>query len=431
MRLWRKKKPLDQSKIPNPKSTIRNPKSQMSVAYFIARRYIRSNRRRGFLSFLTNFAVLGVTLGTAALIITLSILDGFEREIKTKVVDFTAHIQVAGFQNQPLEHFRNSIERVKRSIAGVRSMSPFAAKEGMIRHKDAVDGVFLKGIDPAEDMVAPGTHIVDGKFLSGDVTSLHEIVVGRKLALKLDAAIGDKVVVFALPQDQTGRPKAMQFQLVGIYESGMAEFDDIYAYTRLTDAQNLFQIGDRVSGYDILVDDITRVDDVAKDIQSLLEYPHYTRTVFQLYYNLFSWVELQKKLSPVLLSLIIIVATINVVGTLLMFVLEKMHAIGVLKSLGAGPKVIRRIFMIQGLGIATAGILFGNLIAYGVCVLQSKFRLLTLPSEIYYMNSVPILIRPENFALVTVIAFVLCMLTTMLPSRAAASLDPVNAMRFG
>lgn len=372
-----------------------------------------------------------MTLGTAALIITLSILDGFEREIKTKVVEFTAHIVVNGFQNQPLDDFRRTIERLKKDVAGVAAVSPYAAKEGMIRHNDAVDGVFLKGVDPAGDVVAPGTHLVDGRFLSNDQPVGHELVIGRKLALRLDAKAGDNVVIFALPQDQMLRPKAMLFHVVGVYESGMAEFDDIYAYTHLTDSQNFLQLGDRISGYDILVDDISQVDEAARNIQSLLAYPHYVRTVFQLYHNLFSWVELQKKLSPVLLSLIIIVATGNIIGALLMFVLEKTHAIGILKSIGAGPGTIRRIFMIQGLGIAITGIVLGNLLAYGVCFMQSHFKLLTLPSEIYYMNTVPILIRPENFALVTVITFILCLVTTLLPARAAASLDPIAALRFG
>ena len=372
-----------------------------------------------------------MTLGTAALIITLSILDGFEKEIKTKVVDFTAHIQVTGFQNQPLANFRETIEKVKKEIAGVKVMSPFVAKEGMIRLKDAVDGVFLKGVDPSEDFVAPGTHPIDGAFLTADPLATHELVIGKKLAVKLNAAVGDNVALFALPQDERLRPKAMQFRLVGIYESGMAEFDDIYAYTRLRDAQQFLQMSDRVSGYDLLVEDISRVDKTAKEIQSLLGYPHYARTVFQLYHNLFSWVELQKKLSPILLGLIILVATFNIVGTLLMFVLEKTHSIGILKSLGAGPRVIGKIFITQGLGIAIVGITLWNMLAYGLCFIQLTYKLLALPSEVYYMTAVPVLIRPENFILVTVTAFLLCLAATLLPSLAASTMDPVKAMRFG
>lgn len=405
----------------------------MSFSWYIAGRYLRSQRRDRFLSFITGFAILGVTLGTAALIITLSILDGFEREIKEKIIGFTSHIDVIGFQNQPLHHYQESVARVRSQIADITSISPYAAKEGMIRSKGGVDGVFVKGIEPSTDGEASSQHITEGKFLASSATSLPEIVVGGKLARRLNIVVGGKVVVFALPfgRGTNLQPRAMQFTVVGIYESGMAEFDDIYAYTQLANAQKLFQLGEDVSGYDIFISDLSRINQVSAQLQDVLGYPHYSRTVFEQYRNLFSWVELQKKLSPILLSLIIIVATINIIGTLLMFVLEKTTAIAVLKSLGAPPSVIRRIFIIQGFVIALIGVICGNLLAYAFCESQLRFRYFSLPSDIYYMNSVPIFMKPENFLLVTVVALMLCFITTLLPARAAAGMKPVEAFRFG
>ncbi|HYQ87900.1 MAG TPA: ABC transporter permease [Bacteroidota bacterium] len=377
--------------------------------------------------------VLGIMLGTAALVITLSILSGFEREIKEKVVAFTSHIQILGFQNEPLHEYRRSIDRVKKGVPGVKSISPFAAKEGMIRSRSAVDGILLKGIDVSEEMVAPRQHLVKGRFLEENGTGPSQVVIGSKLARKLSADVGDKLVVFALPMSGAPslQPRAMQFELAGIYESGMAEFDDIYAYTTLRNAQKLFRLGDDVTGFDVLVNDITNVDEVAGQIESLLGSPHFARTVFQLYRNLFSWVELQKKLSPLLLSLITVVATVNMIGTILMFVLEKTRAVAILKSLGAGPSIIRRIFILQGLSIAMGGVILGNLLAYIFCWVQMNFRILSLPSDIYYMSSVPILLEPTNFLLVSGVALVMSFVTTLLPSAAAARLDPVVALRFG
>ncbi len=405
----------------------------MSFSFFIAGRYLRSQRRDRFLSFITGFAILGVTLGTAALIITLSILDGFEREIREKVIGFTSHIDVIGFQNQPLHHYQETLGLVRVQIPGIRSISPYAAKEGMIRSKGGVDGIYVKGIDPASDGEASRQHVTEGKFLSVSGAALPELVVGGKLARRLNISVGGKVVVFALPfgRGTNLQPRAMQFTVVGIYESGMAEFDDIYAYTQLGNAQKLFQLGDDVSGYDVFITDLGRINEISTRLQEVLGYPYYSRTVFDVYRNLFSWVELQKKLSPILLSLIIIVATINIIGTLLMFVLDKTSAIAVLKSLGAAPSLIRRIFVIQGVVIAMIGVLLGNLLAYGFCESQLRFRYFSLPSDIYYMSSVPILMKPENFLLVTVVALVLCFLTTLLPARAAAGLKPVEAFRFG
>ncbi len=405
----------------------------MSVSWFIARRYLQSQRKERFLSFITGFAIIGVAVGTAALIIALSILDGFEREIKEKVVGFTSHIDVVGFQNLPLAHSDATIRRIREHIPGIRLIAPYAAKEGMIRAHEAVDGVYVKGIDPAADGVVARQRLVAGSFLSAAPPEVPELVIGAKLARRLNVNVGDRAVVFALPagKPETAQPRAMQFRVVGIYESGMAEFDDIFAYARLSDAQRLFQLGDDISGYDVLVNDLTKVDALAAALQDSLGYPHYARTVFQLYRNLFSWVELQKKLSPILLSLIIIVATINIIGTLLMFVLEKASAIAILKTLGAAPSLIRRIFVLQGLAIALVGVIAGNLLAFAFCWSQMEFRYFSLPADIYYMNTVPILIRPENFLLVTGIALALCLVTTLLPSRAAAMMKPVEAFRFG
>ncbi len=377
--------------------------------------------------------VLGIMLGTAALVITLSVLSGFEREIKEKVVAFTSHIQILGFQNEPLHDFRRSIDRVKQGVPGVKSISPFAAKEGMIRSGSAVDGILLKGIDVSEEIVAPRQHLIKGRFLGENGTGPAQLVIGSKLARKLNVDVGEKLVVFALPMSGAPslQPRAMQFQLAGIYESGMAEFDDIYAYTTLRNAQKIFRLDDDVTGFDVLVNDITNVDEVANRIESLLGSPHFVRTVFQLYRNLFSWVELQKKLSPLLLSLITVVATVNLIGTILMFVLEKTRAVAILKSLGAGPSIIRRIFILQGLSIAMGGVVLGNLLAYLFCWIQLNYRILSLPSDIYYMSSVPILIQPVNFLLVSAVALVMSFVTTLLPSTAAARLDPVVALRFG
>jgi lipoprotein-releasing system permease protein len=370
-------------------------------------------------------------LGTAALIITLTVLDGFEREIKEKVIAFTSHIEVRGYQNIPLTNYKESIQNVKRQIAGVKDIAPFAAREGMIRSSESIDGIYLKGIDPSSQVLTSHQHIISGRYIDVAKRDKPQIVIGRKLANRLNVNVGDKLVVFALPQSKGLQPRAKQFELVGIYESGMAEFDDLNAYTNMADAQQLFQMGENISGYDITVHDITKVDEVAAQVQSFLGYPHYARTVFQLYRNLFSWVELQKKMSPILLSLIIMVATVNIIGTLLMFVLEKTHAIGILKSLGAGPKMITRIFRLQGLIISIVGVSLGNLLAYILCLIQLKFKILSLPSDIYYMDTVPMMLRWENFVFVSFVALLLCMLTTILPSRSASKLDPVTALRFG
>ncbi len=402
----------------------------MSYNWYIAKRFIKSNRKSGFISFITGFSILGVTLGTAALIITLSILAGFEKEIKDKVFGFMTHIQVQGFQEQPLTDYDQNINLLKSNIKSIKGISPYIAKEGMIRAGENVDGVLLKGIDVENDLLTLKKYIVSGSYLSL-IKDTSEILIGKKLALKLDVNINDKVVVLGLTVTGNGlQPKAQAFRVVGIFESGMSEYDDLFAYTHLKNTQKLFSLESSVLGYDVVLDSLGKAKEVAKEIQDLLEYPHYARTAEQLYRNLFAWIELQKKPAPILLGLIIIVAVVNIIGTLLMIVLERMNDIGILKSLGMSNRSVQLVFLYQGLFISIVGIGLGNLLAYSLCIAQLKLHFFSLPSDIYYMTTVPILLQWENFVVVSLVITVLCLLTSLIPARAASKLDVITSLRF-
>ncbi len=403
----------------------------MSFRYFITRRYLTYTRQSGFLSFITSFSIVGISLGTAALIIALSILAGFEKEIKEKVFSFMTHIQIEGYQNQPLKDYENTIKLVHKRVSGVKKISPYVSKEAMIRSGENVDGVFLKGIDVNLDATAIKKYIKYGNYLSED-SNKAEIVIGRKLAFKLNVDVGDKVIIFGLPYDQNNfQPKFSVLQIAGIFESGMSEYDDIYALTNLFQAQKLFNLENYVTGYDIFVDSVQNINIIAKNLQKILDYPHFVRTAPQLYHNLFAWVELQKKPAPLFLGLIIVVAVVNIIGTLLMMVIEKMHDIGVLKSLGASAKDIEAIFVAQGVTIGVVGTIIGNIIAFVLCEAQIQLQFFSLPSDIYFMSAVPILLKFENFILVSLLVILLSYVSSLIPSKTASKLDTVNILRFG
>ena len=404
----------------------------MSYTSLIASRYLQSKQNDGFVSFVTAIGILGVALGTATLIIALSVLGGFEKEITDKVVGFTSHVQVQGYQNLPLRNFEENTRLIEDSIRMVRSVSPYVSREALIRSREGVDGILLKGVDPLNDNSATRRYMVEGQYdISRRQGGLANIVLGRRLASKLGVDVGSKVTVFGIGRIvEQGQYKVMQFNVSGLYESGMTEYDDVYAFTSLSDAQRLFQMGDAVSGYDILVTNVDSATIVAEQVQDLLGYPHYARTVFQTYRNIFSWIDLQKKPVPLILGLIIAVATVNIIGTLLMMVLSKTKDIGVLMTLGATRMGIMKIFLRQGLTIAFTGTAFGNLLALGLCIAQLKFRFFSLPSDIYFMSSVPILLRPEYFLLVSAITIVLCFLSSVIPAKLASRLHPVNALKF-
>ena len=295
-----------------------------------------------------------------------------------------------------------------------------------------MDGILLKGIDTQRDVSQTRKYIVEGNYdLVRDPGSLPKIVLGRKLASRLSLHAGDKVAVFGVGQGiDRSQMKVMQFMISGIYESGMSEYDDVFAFTDLADGQKIFQCGDAVTGLEVLVANTNSLDQVADSIQELLGYPYYARTMYQTYRNLFSWIELQKKPIPIILGLVTIVATVNIIGTLLMMVLDKTRDIGVLMSIGATRWVVARIFLRQGLVISAIGTFLGNALALAVCSAQMEFKFFSLPSDIYFMSSVPVLLRVEDFLLVSVISIGLSMVCALIPARLASRLLPVNAIRF-
>lgn len=409
----------------------------MSYASYIARRYLqfqRNPRNKNFISIVTFIAVAGIMLGVGALIITLTILNGFEREIKEKVVGFTTHIQVVGFQNQTLPHYAAARKEILSKIPNVRGISPFAAKEGMVRFKSNIEGIMVKGLDAEHDVSSARKYIVAGTFdiATGNDTTISSCSIGKKLAGRLKASLGDTVIVFGLRGSYNAmqQPRIMPFVVRGIYESGMAEYDDLYFFVSMKSAQELFLFGDAASGFDVMLYDVTQADETAREIMEILGYPYYARTLFQLYRNLFTWIELQKQPIPIVLGLIIIVAVVNIIGTLLMVVLEKKHQIGILLSMGATRGGIKRIFLYEGIAIGAMGTLLGNLFGYGVCWLQYHFQFFSLPSSIYFMTTVPILFRWQDCVIVSTISIALTLCASVIPAMLASRLDPIQSIRF-
>jgi lipoprotein-releasing system permease protein len=225
--------------------------------------------------------------------------------------------------------------------------------------------------------------------------------------------------------------RVMQFEVRGLYETGMAEYDETYIYVNLKNAQRLFAVGPMVSGFDILVHDLDSLDNIAQRLPERLGYPYYARTTYQMNRNLFTWIELQKKPIPIIIGLIIIVATVNIIGTLLMMVMEKGKEIGILRALGTDRKKLTGIFLAQGMFIAIVGVILGNAIAFVLCWLELHYRIISLPSGIYFMSHVPIDLNPINFLLVSLLALLMCFLSSIIPSRMAARRDPIRMIKFG
>ncbi|MBI2429695.1 MAG: ABC transporter permease [Ignavibacteriales bacterium] len=408
----------------------------MSSTFFIARRFLqfqKTSRSQNFISFITLIAIIGIMLGVGALIIALTILGGFEKDLKEKVIGFTTHIQITTFSNQPIRYYENVETKLLRDFPKIKTVSAFISKEGMVNFGEQTEGIIVKGIESVSAESGVRQYLVLGNIDFAKIDEgMYGCVIGKKLLNTLGAHINDTLLVFGLQGHiQTSlAPNVMAFVVRGVYESGMSEYDDVFFYTGIPAAQELINFEDAVSGFEVVLHDVNDAPETAKEIMDGLGYPFYARTLFQLYRNLFTWIELQKEPIPLILGLIITVAAVNIIGTLLMLVLEKRKQIGILKSLGASSKQIRNIFLLKGVLIAFVGTILGNIFAYLVCWTQLHFQFFTLPSTIYFMKSVPIYFQWENFAIVSGIGIILCLFASIVPARLAAKLDPIKAIRL-
>lgn len=413
----------------------------MNYTWMVAQRYLRSKRKTGFISVIAYISIAGVALGAAALIVTLCIISGFETEMKARFVSFDAHVRVKTFEGTPPIGARGEVESRLKALPHVVGVSPYVEKEAMIRSKRATDGIIVKGIDPsaAADVLNLGKDIVESAGQAG-LRSIRRdssgrpagILIGRKLADKLYVGLGDRLTLFSLRGTLSfiQQPKVRQFTVAGIYRSGLAEYDNVYVYVDLPEAQQLFDYGESITGFELKLDDINQAGPVAREISADFGYPYYSRTWLDLHRNLFGWLETNNLVMMIIFGLIILVAAFNIIGTLFMIVVEKTKDIGVLRSLGARIDDIRRIFLVEGGLIGLYGAAIGAALAWTLCMVQKQFKVIGLNSDIYFMDAVPVEIRWHYFAVIMVLAIGLCVAAAVWPSLRAARLDPVEAIRY-
>ena len=405
----------------------------MILPWFIAKKYVFSKKDSKFINFISIISIIGIALGVATLIIALSVLNGFEKTLTDKVVNFDSHIKITSFQNI-LPNYKSTLPKLDNYLKDFNpTIVPFASNLAIVGKGKIKEGLNIIGISKDSPKPPFIRDIVKGRFVLSDSNS-NLIVIGKNLADKLFLNVGDNVTVFALNNDQlpsaTNPPNIEIFQVSGIFESGMAEYDDTYAYIELETAQKLFGIGDNITGYNIRLGNISKLDSLARLLSKKLRYPSFVRTVYQLHNNIFTWIDLQKKPIPIILGLIIIVAVFNIIGTLLMVVLEKTNSIGVLKSLGAKRKQIVSIFIIQGITLAVTGIILGITLATVLMELQLRLDVIKIPSSVYFMSKVPILISTNVYLLVSAITLILCILASVIPSFIASRIRPIESLRF-
>ncbi len=406
----------------------------MSLPLFFTRKYIKSNKDSRFLSIVSLIAILGISIGVAVVIIALTVLDGFDRVVSEKITNFNTHIKITGFGNRNLPSPSPVISELDKQFdVEFTRIQPFVSKLTIIKSKKMTEGITLTGIDTDKDSEL-GNFIKNGSFDLKGESKLPKMILGKTLSEKLFVKVGDTVTIFSLKNDQIpsieNPPAIEQFFVAGIYESGVSEYDDLNAFINFSTAQNLFGMGELISGYNIKVKDINRVKFLSEQLQDFLGYPYYSRTIFQVHQNIFTWLELQKEPIPIILGLIIIVAVFNIVGTLLMIVLERTNAVGILRSLGANRKLIMKTFLYHAMFLTLLGVVIGNILAYVLSYLQQRFDIISIPDKIYFVTRVPISIELKNYLLVTAITVAVSFFASMLPALIASKIKPIAAIRF-
>jgi lipoprotein-releasing system permease protein len=403
----------------------------MFFPLYISKRFTFSKKDSRFFSFISVISVVGIALGVATLIIALSILKGFEKTITTKVMDFDSHIKLTSIA-PTLPDYHIAVPRIRSLIGNeLEEINPYASNLAIISSRRGTEGMNIIGVLPNNRLKGVKEHMVAGK---PDIEDPSSILIGKKLADKIYAKPGDKVTIFTLNNDKIPSPENLpnvrNFTITGIFESGMAEYDDAFAYINLKSAQSLLNIGDNITGYDIRVNNLSKIDSLSHFLGAKLRYPYRSASIYELHRNIFTWIELQKKPIPIVLALIIIVAVFNIIGTLLMMVLEKTSAIGILKSLGAGKRQITSIFLLQGIVLSLSGIFLGNIIGFLLMEIQLKYNIITLPSSVYFMSTVPIELTLPVFAGVSLLTLLLSIMASVIPSFIASRISPISSIRF-
>ncbi len=412
----------------------------MKFEYFIAQRYFWSKKKTGFVAIINYFSVGGVLLGVAALIIVLSVMNGFEEEVQSRIIGITSHITVLKFHYEKVDQYAQISEQLQ-SIEGVVATAPFVYAKVVIATKEVQDGVVVRGIDsePEKQVSDIAEHLQTGTFtfsenLSKAGNRFSGIVLGKYLADRLRVGVGDEVVLMSLNEQASlvggFVPKIKKFTVNGIFLTGMYEYDANLSYISLPAAQQLFNMGESVSGIQVKVKNPFAAQEISKEIEKKILYPFYALDWMTQNRTLFSWMKIEKWGMFIILSLIVVVAAFNIISSLIMVVLEKTREIGILKSMGASATSIMKIFIYKGTFIGLIGTTSGCLIGLLLSYLQMRFKFFSIPADIYFINSLPVIIKTADVVTVTLASLAICILSTLYPAWKAARLYPVEAIRY-
>lgn len=408
----------------------------MTFEFFVALRYLMALRKQSFIAIISLFAVCGVALGVAALIVVIGVMNGFTKDLRDKILGVNAHVLVSAFSGGIRDH--QALAALCRQVPGVTGVTPFVYSEVMLSSPGGVKGVVLRGIDPA---TADQVLSISKDMVAGNVKDLLReddlpgVIVGAEMAKRLALSVGSTVNLLSPTGTQSAvgfTPKVRVFKVAGVFRTGMFEYDATLGYVTVDAARNLLGFKDDVvSGLEVRLADVYKAAQVSELIRAKLhDHPVYVRNWQEMNANLFAALELEKTAMFIILAMIVLVGSFSIITMLVMLVMQKTKDIAVLMSLGADEKSIARIFMFQGSAIGVVGTALGYGIGIPVALLLKKYQFIKLPSDVYPVDYLPVRLEFLDMTLIGVAALALCFLSTIYPARRAASLKPSEALRY-
>lgn len=405
----------------------------LNFASFIASR-ITFKSKRTFSKLIVRIAIVGIMLGLSVMILSLAVVRGFKQQITEKIRGFAGDIQVVKFdlnnsyENTPFTADSNFYQKA-RKLKTITQVMPFATKNGIIRANNEIEGVVLKGVDKHYDWTFFKKSLVAGKVIdfSDTLAAQRQLMISQQTANRLKLKVGDKIIMYFVQRPLRERP----FVITGIYSSGVSEIDQTFVIGAMSLVQRLNDWPpDLIGGYELRVGDFEQLNEIAGEVDDILPSQLKAYTVKQNYPTIFEWLSLLDTNTVVMLSLMLIVAVINMISALLIMILERTSMIGMFKAMGADNWSIQKIFLYNAIYLIGLGLLFGNLLGYGVGLLQDKTHIFKLDAASYYMDFVPIQFNWMDGILLNIGTLLICLLVLVIPSTLVGKISPVRAIQF-
>jgi lipoprotein-releasing system permease protein len=411
----------------------------MTFEFFISLRYLVAKRRQTFISLITFISIAGVAVGVMALIVVLAVMNGFQEDLRERILGVTSHVVVGHFEGA-ISDYKEIIEKIRREPSVVAA-TPYIYAQVMISSEKGAAGIILRGVDiqTASQVTNIEKNLIRGSLRdlkprkSSESNQPPGVILGVELANQLGVGRNNWINLISPAGRLTPLghvPKSKLFRVVAIFQSGMFEYDNTLAYAEVSDLQRFLGLRNAVSGIEIKVADIYNAGDVAERLQSTLGYPFWVRDWMQMNRNLFSALKLEKVVMFIILTLIILVAAFSIVGSLIMLVMEKTRDIAILKTMGTTTASIRKIFIWEGLFIGVMGTLLGLVGGFTLCSLLKRYQFIELPRDVYYISTLPVQMEALDVVFIALSAIVISLVATLYPSRQATKLDPVEALRY-